>query len=203
MTRAILFASLSFALLAASACDFIPPADDDDDDDDVPDQPVIANGDFEELDNAGTFFQHWSNHDDNPDGEIVVEESDCLEGIRCVRFHIDALGDGWEYFMIQDEIDPAKLVPGERYAFTGFFRSSTVVSDISFNYLLRGSNMDDIGNDWDDTHPSTPGNWEPFRFEFTIPADATPANYKLYLHLIKWNELDVDLWVDDVAIEVA
>ncbi|MDP7114315.1 MAG: hypothetical protein QGH45_20260 [Myxococcota bacterium] len=38
------------AVLALGACDFIPPAgDDDDDDDSVPDEPVLANGDFEEA----------------------------------------------------------------------------------------------------------------------------------------------------------
>lgn len=193
------------AMLALAACDFIPPPgdDDDDDDDSTLDQPVIANGDFEELDNAGTFFQHWDNHDGNPDGMIVVEDEGCIEGEQCVLFHIDALGDGWEYFMTQDQIDPAHLVPGERYALTGLFKASSNVGDISFNYLLRGDGMDDIGNDWDDTHPATVDTWEAFRFEFTIPADATPSNYTLYLHLIKWNELDVDLWVDDVAFEAA
>ena len=95
------------AMLALAACDFIPPPgdDDDDDDDSTLDQPVIANGDFEELDNAGTFFQHWDNHDGNPDGMIVVEDEGCIEGEQCVLFHIDALGDGWEYFMTQDQID--------------------------------------------------------------------------------------------------
>jgi hypothetical protein len=190
--------------LALTACDFIPPAGDDDDDDDgVPDEPVLANGDFEELDNAGSFFLHWNNYDDNPDGQILVAEQGCHEGQRCVHFAIEAEGDGWEYFMTQGQIDPAKLVPGTRYALTGLFKASSDVSEISFNYLLRGDGMEDIGNGWDDTHPSSVGGWEPFRFEFTIPEDASPSNYTLYLHLIKWNELDLDLWVDDVAFEEA
>jgi len=172
----------------------------DDDDDDTVGDPILVNGDFEDVD-AQQAALEWLVYGDNPGGEIVTDDTMAQSGVRSMRYTIDAAGDGYEFFIIQNEIDPDRLVNGSRYAFRGWYRIDQLGDDISFNYLLRGEGVNDIGNDWDNTHPTNTDTWEPFDFEFTIPADASTSNYKLYIHLIKWTGNSINLWVDNVAIE--
>ena len=124
-------------------------------------------------------------------------------GQRALEWQIEAAGDGWEYFVIQNGIDPALLEPGERYELSGWYRASSVTGDeISFNYIVRGDDGGtvNIGNDWDNTHPSLSDTWERFAWQFTIPAEADPSNYDVYLHLIKYTERQLRLQVDDVTL---
>lgn len=162
---------------------------------------VLRNGDFEEIDNTG-WIKDWQNLDGNPSGEIVVVTDPVASGSHALHWHLDAGSDGWEYFVIQDQIDPALLVPGVRYELTGLYRIDHLGGDISFNYIVRGEGDEpNIGNDWDNTHPGVENAWLPFRFEFTVPRGASPSNYSVYLHLIKWNDnAPLNLWVDNVSL---
>ena len=164
------------------------------------DENILVNGGFEEVD--GAFAASWRNVDDNPDGAIGLVDAPVHRGAHALEWQIDAAGDGREYFVIQDGIDPALLEPGVRYEMSGWYRSSEVDGDISFNYIVRGDDGGEvnIGNDWDNTHPSQTDTWERFAWQFTVPDSADPSNYSVYLHLIKWTAAPLRLEVDDVTL---
>lgn len=166
---------------------------------------ILVNGDFEDVDAAGDFAAEWANIDDNPDGAILLVERPVHGGQRAVEWQIDAAGDGREYFIIQRDIDPALLEPGARYEIAGWYRTSVIDGDISFNYIVRGDDGGEIniGNDWDDTHPSLTDTWERFSWRFTVPEDADPSNYAVYLHLIKWTGAGLRFQIDDVSLRLA
>lgn len=162
---------------------------------------ILRNGGFEELDATGTWVTDWENLDGNPEGEIELVSAPVVSGDHALRWHIGAAGDGYEYFIIQNQIDPALFVRGARYEMSGSYMIDHVGGEISFSYIVRGEGDEpDIGNDWDNTHPAAAHVWDPFAFEFTMPSNADPANFMVYLHVIKWTSADLNLWLDDVSL---
>ena len=48
--------------------------------------------------------------------------------------------------------------------------------------------------------PTVVGQWAEFRFELTLPSDATPQTWDVSLHSIKFNGVATNLTVDDVRL---
>lgn len=163
---------------------------------------VLRNGDFEQLDSTGWAID-WENHDDNADGEINVVTDPHLFGGHALQWQIDVNG-GWEYFVIQHQISAALLVPGRLYEITGYFMVDRL-ADLSFVYIVRGEPGSDPDLGMHGTTPTRPtaiNRWQPFQAEFTIPLDAAPASYMVYLHSMKSSRdtMPVKLTVDGVSI---
>ncbi len=163
-------------------------------------EEILRNGSYEQLEADG-FAAEWHPFV-NPGVALSVVDSPVASGAHALQWEFDAAADGVEAFVTQEGIDPAKLVPGDRYELSGMWMADHVNGDISVQYILR-EDATDVTNDWSGDHPSKAGAWEPFAFQFTIPSDATASNYAFYLEVIKWSGDDLGLWVDAASLHRA
>ena len=163
---------------------------------------ILVNGGFERLSADGMFAARWQPEASNPGGTISIVDDPSYTGARALEFDIGAAGEGVEFSVAQSNLSAERLLPGATYELAGFYRINQVGGgSINFNYILRpDSGQPDLGNDWDNTHPSELDTWEPFVWEFTIPSDYGAASYTLHLHLIKFTSIRVILQVDEVSL---
>ncbi len=163
---------------------------------------IIANGGFERLNGAGTFAARWTADDSNPGGAIAIVETQSYTGQRALEYDISGAGEGYEFFVTQDNLSAERLVPGGTYELSGFFRINQVGGgSINFNYVLTSDAGDpDIGNGLDNTHPVQINTWEPFAWQFTIPNDQAATAYALSLHLVKFTTTRTLLHVDELSL---
>jgi hypothetical protein len=163
---------------------------------------IVVNGGFERMREDGSFATRWLPEAENPGGTISIVEAPTYTGERALEFDVTAAGEGFEFWVVEDNLSAERLVAGGTYELSGFYRINQVGGgSINFNYILRSNAGDpDIGNDWDNTHPATPDTWEAFAWQFTIPDDYAAETYSLYLHLIKFTGLRIVLQVDEVSL---
>ncbi len=170
---------------------------------------VLVNGSFETLNNSQDFAASWSaiGYDDSL---ITLENQNCAEGTHCVRFALPAEMDGREFWITQ-QVSPSKLKNGQRFRFSGQTSISPLncpaeldYCDIEFSLMLRDSSAGYYLTEyWDFNEITADGQWETIIRDFTIPEDLNASNFEVTLHIIKWNEGDFELRLDDLAIEVA
>lgn len=161
---------------------------------------LLRNSDFEQLDGSG-WVTDWEDLDANPDGQIVVVGM-AHSGSRALQWQTDAAGDGREYFVTQHGLTPQQLRAGHRYAIAGWYFVDAA-GDVALNYIVRGQpgNTPDFSTVSDaPMFPTVVGEWAEFRFELTLPGDATPQTWDVSLHSIKFNGVATNLTVDDVRL---
>jgi hypothetical protein len=161
---------------------------------------LLRNSDFEQLDGSG-WVTDWENFDGNPDGQIVVVGM-AHSGSHALQWQMDAAGDGREYFVRQQGLTPQQLRAGHSYALAGWYYVDAG-GDVALNYIVRGEPGDTPDFSTVSEAPMFPtvvGQWAEFRFELTLPADATPQSWDVYLHSIKFNSAATKLTVDDVRL---
>ena len=163
---------------------------------------ILVNGGFERLSMDGSFAARWQAEASNPGGSISIVDAPSYTGERALEYDIAAAGEGYEFWVVQDNLSAERVLAGATYQLAGFYRINQVGGgSINFNYILRPDSGDpDLGNDWDNTHPSELDTWEPFAWEFTIPSDYSAESYSLHLHLIKFTNIRVILQVDEVSL---
>ncbi len=163
---------------------------------------IVVNGGFERMREDGSFAIRWLPEAENPGGTIAIVESPSYTGQRALEFDVLAVGEGYEFSVVEDGLSAERLVAGGTYELSGFYRINQVGGgSINFNYILRSNAGDpDIGNEWDNNHPAALDTWEDFAWQFTIPDDYAAESYSLYLHFIKFTSLRIVLQVDEVSL---
>jgi hypothetical protein len=167
------------------------------------DGEILRNGGFEHLDPTG-WVREWKAMDNNPDGEIIVVTDRARFSTHAVQWKIDAAGDGREYWITQPDVPVAALQRGKSYALTGTFMVDHLGGEIAFSYGIRDTAADpdpDIGTISElGPMPSAINVWEPYAFTFTVPRNASPAGYELYLHVIKFTSEPLNLYIDGTSL---
>ncbi|HTL36634.1 MAG TPA: carbohydrate binding domain-containing protein [Kofleriaceae bacterium] len=156
---------------------------------------LLRNSNFEVVDTTG-WVNEWENHDQNPDGAIVVTK-EAHSGARALQWQLDTV-DGWEYFVIQHGL---ALQSGHRYALSGWYLSDA--DGIDLNFIVRGDPEDDPQVETvmsGSPYPDVIGQWAPFRFEMVLPSAPVPTSWQVFLHSIKFNHAATNLTVDDVQL---
>jgi hypothetical protein len=163
---------------------------------------ILLNGGFERLRPDGSFAARWRPQASNPGGTIAIVDAPTYTGQRALEYDIAAASEGYEFWVEQVALSADRLVPGGRYELSGFYRINQVgTGSVNFHYALQSDAGDPpIGNDLDNTHPDQLDTWEPFGWQFTIPADYAATEYSLELHLMKTSSVRVILQVDEVSL---
>ena len=166
------------------------------------DDGILRNGDFETLDASGLAAE-WQVIATNPGGEISVVAEPHFDGERALQWRIEAGGDGREFFIIQGGIPGDALRAGATYELTGMYQLDRL-GDIGFMQGVRGEggvepNFDNFSEQ--STLPSTVNEWEPFRFQFTIPAETVlPATWEVIIDALKFTGEPLTITIDGLGL---
>jgi hypothetical protein len=156
---------------------------------------VIKNGSFETINESTNFPENWFDFFNY--NLFFLDSLEVQNGNYSVRTNQNFQHHAW----LAQIINPSDLIPGERYNFSYWIKSDSLIGyEVGVYAMIETSdynwseNLSGVGS------PHEPIDWTKFEAEFTIPNNISPSNYylKIYAQCLFGDTLTA--WVDNVSL---